>query len=283
MLAVIVATPCTAPFMGAALGFAIAQPAALALIVFATLGVGMALPYVLLSFRPSLVHKLPRPGPWMETLKQGLAFPLLATAVWLVWVFGLQTGMNGAAGLLLALVLVGLAAWTWGHWPRYQTRRARTTARAFALAVAIGAVSLVAVASGAMGDADVQPEAVTEGDWQAWDADRVETLVRGGTPVFVDFTAAWCLTCQVNKQTVLTRASVQEAFAERGVATMRADWTTEDPAITEALEGFGRNGVPLYVLYAPGADPVLLPEVLTPGLVQDALDALPAPVASQTL
>ena len=282
VLAVIVATPCTAPFMGAALGFAIAQPAALALVVFATLGVGMALPYVLLSFRPSLVHRLPRPGPWMKTLKQGLAFPLLATAVWLVWVFGLQTGMNGAAGLLLALVLVGLAAWTWGHWPRYHGRRARTTARAFALAVVAGAVSLVVVASGAMGDASAQPNPATDGDWQAWDADRVETLVASGTPVFVDFTAAWCLTCQVNKQTVLTRASVQDAFAERGVATMRADWTNEDPAITDALAGFGRSGVPLYVLYAPGADPVLLPEVLTPGLVQDALDAMPQSVASQT-
>ena len=283
VLAVIVATPCTAPFMGAALGFAIAQPAALALVVFATLGVGMALPYVLLSFRPGLVRKLPRPGPWMETLKQGLAFPLLATAVWLIWVFGLQAGLDAAAGLLLALVLLGLAAWAWGGWPRFKTRRVRTTARAFALAVGIAAVSLVIVASGAMGDGGVRTVQAADGDWQPWDADRVRDLTEAGTPVFVDFTAAWCLTCQVNKKTVLTRQATRDAFAERGVVTMRADWTNEDPAITEALSGFGRSGVPVYVLYpAGGGDPVLLPEVLTPGIVQDALDALPASVATRT-
>ncbi len=279
VLAVIVATPCTAPFMGAALGFAIAQPAALALVVFATLGVGMALPYVLLSFRPGLVHRLPRPGPWMKTLKQGLAFPLLATAVWLVWVFGLQTGLDAAAGLLLALVLVGLAAWAWGSWPRFKTRRSRTTARAFALAVGVGAVSLVVVASGAMGDAGVSQ---TQSEWQAWDPDRVEDLTEAGTPVFVDFTAAWCATCQVNKMAVLSRRATRDAFAAHGVVTMRADWTNEDPAITDALSSFGRNGVPLYVLYAPGAEPVVLPEVLTAGMVQDALDTLPASVAART-
>ena len=293
VLATVVATPCTAPFMGAALGYAVAQPAALALTVFATLGVGMALPYVVLSFRPALVRRLPRPGPWMETLRQGLAFPLLATAVWLVWVFGLQTGIDAAAGLLLALVLLGLAAWTWGHWPRYHSRRARTTARAFAVAVAAGAVSLVVVASsldtpaggGALGDAGLTPTGASAGaEWQAWDADRVRSMTAGGTPVFVDFTAAWCLTCQVNKRTVLTRPAVRDAFAARGVATMRADWTTEDPAITEALASFGRSGVPLYVLYPGGdADPVLLPEVLTTGIVLDALDRLPDAAAPATV
>ena len=282
VLAVIVATPCTAPFMGAALGFAIAQPPALALVVFATLGIGMALPYVLLSFRPGWVHRLPRPGPWMVTLKQGLAFPLLATAVWLVWVFGLQAGLDAAAGLLLALVLVGLAAWAWGSRPRFQSRRSRTTARAFALAVGTAAVSLATVASGSMGDAGVRAAEAAPGEWQAWDADRVARLVDAGTPVFVDFTAAWCLTCQVNKKTVLSRDAVRQAFAARGVALMRADWTTEDPAITEALAGFGRSGVPLYVLYpGDGSEPVVLPEVLTTGLVTDALDRLAPPVASQ--
>ena len=289
VLAVIVATPCTAPFMGAALGFAIAQPAALALLVFATLGVGMALPYVVLSFRPSLVRRLPRPGPWMETLKQGLAFPLLATAVWLVWVFGLQAGLDAAAGLLLALVLLGLAAWVWGRWPGHAGHRARTTARAFAAAVVIAAVGVVIVAtslesplgSGGLGDGGVR-QATAAGDWSAWDADRVEALVAAGEPVFVDFTAAWCLTCQVNKKTVLHREVVRQAFADRGVTTMRADWTAEDPAITAALDGFGRSGVPLYVLYPGGdAEPVLLPEVLTTGLVLDALDALPTSVASR--
>ena len=281
VLAVIVATPCTAPFMGAALGFALSQPAALALLVFATLGVGMALPYVVLSFRPSLVRRLPRPGPWMETLKQGLAFPLLATAVWLVWVFGLQAGLDAAAGLLLALVLLGLAAWVWGRWPGHAGHRARTTARAFAVAVVIAAVGVVIVASGGLGDGGVRQVEAAD-DWDAWDGDRVEALVAAGEPVFVDFTAAWCLTCQVNKKTVLHREVVRQAFAERGVTTMRADWTAEDPAITAALDGFDRSGVPLYVLYPGGdAEPVLLPEVLTTGLVLDALDALPTSVASR--
>ncbi len=287
VLAVIVATPCTAPFMGAALGYAIAQPAALALLVFATLGVGMAMPYVVLSFRPAWVRRLPRPGPWMETLKQGLAFPLFATAVWLVWVFGLQAGLDAAAGLLLALVLLGLAAWTWGRWPSHTTRRARTTARAFAIVVVAAAVSLVVVASGGMDGSGrsgggFRQSAPASGEWHDWDADQVQTLVAEGTPVFVDFTAAWCLTCQVNKKTVLHRPAVRDAFAARGVTTVRADWTTEDPAITDALASFGRSGVPLYVLY-PGGDaaPVLLPEVLTTGMVLDALDALAAPVASR--
>ena len=288
VLAVIVATPCTAPFMGAALGWAVAQPAALALVVFATLGVGMALPYVVLSFRPALVQKLPRPGPWMETLKQGLAFPLFATAVWLVWVFGLQAGLDAAAGLLLALVLLGLAGWTWGRWPSHTARRARTTARAFAVVVVAAAVSLVVVATslespggGGMGGSGRLGEPAA-GEWQAWDADHVQALVAEGTPVFVDFTAAWCLTCQVNKKTVLHRPAVRDAFAARGVTTVRADWTTEDPAITQALASFGRSGVPLYVLY-PGGDaaPVILPEVLTTGTVVDALDALADPVASR--
>ena len=284
VLAVIVATPCTAPFMGAALGWAIAQPAALALVVFATLGVGMALPYVVLSFRPSLVRRLPRPGPWMETLKQGLAFPLFATAVWLVWVFGLQAGLDAAAGLLLALVLLGLAAWAWGRWPSHAAHRARTTARAFAVAVVLAAVSLVTVASGGIDGGNVSGgvRQAAAGEWQDWDADRVASLVVSGNPVFVDFTAAWCLTCQVNKKTVLHRPAVAQAFAARGVTTVRADWTTEDPAITDALASFGRSGVPLYVLY-PGGDaaPVVLPEVLTTGAVLDALDRLAEPVASR--
>ena len=279
VLAVIVATPCTAPFMGAALGVAIAQPTVVALAVFAALGVGMALPYVALSFRPSLVRRLPRPGPWMVTLKQGLAFPLLATAVWLVWVFGVQVGVDGAGGLLLALVLVGMAAWAWGRWPSHAPRRARTTARAFALVVVAAAVSLVwfalnvPSAGAASGDAD---------GWEPYSAEAVARAVAEGETVFIDFTATWCLSCQVNKQTVLHREAVRQAFDDRGVRTVRADWTNEDPEITAALASFGRAGVPLYVLYpGGGAEPVLLPEVLTTGIVLDALDRA-APLAARS-
>lgn len=274
VLATVVATPCTAPFMGAALGYALAQPAAMALVVFAVLGVGMALPYVVLSFKPTWLRQLPRPGPWMETLRQALAFPLLATAVWLVWVFALQAGVDGAGMLLLALVFLGLAAWTWGRWPSYTASvRARRSARAVAAVAAVAAVSLVAVASRAPAGAASDAQAAPADGWEPFDAARVEALVGEGRSVFIDVTAAWCLTCQVNKKTSLTAVDVRDAFAARGVTTVRADWTTRDPEVTAMLDRFGRSGVPLYVLY-PGAgdEPVLLPEVLTPQVVLDALD-----------
>ncbi len=277
VLAVIVATPCTAPFMGAALGYALAQPAALALVVFGALGIGMALPYVFLSFQPHLLQKLPRPGAWMVTLKQALAFPLLATAVWLVWVFGLQAGLNAAATLLLALVLVGLAAWTWGRWPgHHAARRTRTVARAVGAGAALAAVSLVAVAAGLLNDGLPTNADATQGEapdgWQTFDPVAVEALVASGEPVFIDFTAAWCLSCQVNKKVALSTDAVERAFADAGITRVRADWTNRNPAITEALDRFGRTGVPLYVLYpGGGAEPVLLPNVLTPQIVLDAL------------
>lgn len=277
VLATVVATPCTAPFMGAALGFALAQPALVALVVFAALGVGMALPYVLLSFKPGWLEKLPRPGPWMETLKQALAFPLLATAVWLVWVFGLQAGINGAALLLLALVLVGLAAWTWGRWGGYgASARGRWTARAVGAGAVLAALVLVGVAAEASGGAGVasaaESGAEASGDWRPFDSEAVQTLVASGEPVFIDFTAAWCLSCQVNKKVALTTDAVEQAFVDGGITRIRADWTNRDPDITAYLDRFGRTGVPLYVFYpGDGADPVLLPEILTPQIVLDAV------------
>ncbi|MEM1115656.1 MAG: thioredoxin family protein [Bacteroidota bacterium] len=271
VLATVVATPCTAPFMGAALGFAIAQPAAVALTIFAALGVGMALPYVLLSFNPSLLRRLPRPGPWMETLKQALAFPLFATAVWLVWVFGLQAGINGAAALLMALVLLGFAAWLWGRWaPPAASGRPLAVARTLALLTVLGAGALVVM--GARG-ADASAASATSADgWEAFDPEAVETLVAAGEPVFIDFTAAWCLTCQVNKTTALNTETVKSAFAERGVTAIRADWTNEDPQITAYLDRYGRSGVPFYLFYPEGnGEPVLIDGVLTPQIVLDAL------------
>ncbi|MDT0630861.1 protein-disulfide reductase DsbD family protein [Rubrivirga litoralis] len=271
VLATVVATPCTAPFMGAALGFALAQPALAALAVFATLGVGMALPYVALSFRPALVQRLPRPGPWMETLKQALAFPLFATAAWLVWVFARQVGADGAGLLLLALVLVGLGAWAWGRWPRVQTRAGRRAARALGLLAAGGAVALVVLASGLSPAPTAPPD---DGAWRPFDAEAVAALVDEGRPVFVDVTAAWCLTCQVNKKTALGTDAVRDAFERAGVTTVRADWTNRDAEITAFLDRFGRSGVPLYVYFPGGAaEPVLLPELLTPSLVVDAVEA----------
>lgn len=280
VLAVIVATPCTAPFMGAALGVALVQPALVALAVFTALAVGMALPVVLLSVFPAWMSKLPRPGPWMETLRQALAFPLLLTAVWLLWVFGQQTSIDGAALLLAALVLVALAAWVIGRWPAVRVSpRVRWVTRGLATVAIGGAAVLVAEASAR------QAEPTTTGDtgaWQSFDAATVDSLTTAGTPVFVDFTASWCLSCQVNKRTTLTTERVTDAFAERGVVTMRADWTNRDATITKALDELGRSGVPVYALYpAGGGAPRLLPEILSPRIVLDAVRDLPEPVASR--
>ena len=272
VLAVVVASPCTAPFMAGALGFAVVQPAPVALAVFGALGVGMALPYVLLSFQPGWLERLPRPGPWMVTLKHALAFPLLATAVWLVWLFGRLLDVDAAALLLLALVTLGMAAWAWGRWSRPGvSRRGLILGRTAGVAAAVGAVAIVASAF-----------APTQETWVDFEADAVEALVAAGEPVFVDVTATWCLSCQVNKQTSLTSDAVEAAFAEAGVTTVRADWTDQDPEITAFLDRFGRNGVPLYVLYpGGGAEPVVLPEVLTPGIVLDALAAASPQTASR--
>jgi len=278
VLATIVATPCTAPFMGAALGWALAQPAAAALAVFTALGLGMATPYVTLSLFPAWMARLPRPGPWMETLKQVLSFGLFATAVWLVWVFGLQTGMDGVALLLGALTLVAFAAWVIGRW-RWTTTPPRL--RLMTRGIALGAV-LLAVLAVTAGSRQAAPMMAAAGDaWEPFRPAAVEEHLASGRPVFVDFTAAWCLSCQVNKRVALTVPSVERAFEERGVTRIRADWTHRDPEITAALESFGRSGVPLYVLYPGGGqEPVVLPEILTPGIVLSALGRVSAPERS---
>lgn len=278
VLATIVATPCTAPFMGAALGWSLAQPAMIALLVFAMLGVGMAVPYVLLSFFPRWLERLPKPGPWMETLKQALSFGLFATAVWLVWVFGRQTGVDGAALLLFAMMFVGIAIWMIGRWPWITSNsRTRIVTRSLAGIALVLALTTTLSGSRLMNTGSVP---VSDG-WQTFDPDRIEELVQAGQPVFVDFTATWCITCQVNKRVALTNAEVIRKFDDRNVARMQADWTNYDPVITEALESFGRSGVPLYVLYPGGnADPVILPELLTPGIVINALDRISPATAS---
>ena len=285
VLATLVATPCAAPFMGAALGVALTLPAMAALLVFAVLGMGMALPYVLLAAFPAWLERLPRAGPWMETLKQVLAFPMLLTAIWLVWVFGMQTGLNGAILLLVASLLIAVGAWALGRWgvPAIPTR-----ARLWGRGIAVVSVALAVFALGA-GVQQKQSEktVVATSQWQVYDPAEVERLHTSGQPVFVDFTAAWCLSCQANKAIALHTETVQEAFQARGVTLFRADWTNRDPVITEALARYGRSGVPLYVLYpGDGSRPILLPEILTPGLVIEALERIPTsttPVASLSL
>jgi thiol:disulfide interchange protein DsbD len=291
VLATVVATPCTAPFMGAALGWAILQPPIETMLVFTALGAGMALPYVILSLSPALIDRLPAPGRWMETLKQLLAFPLLGTVVWLAWVFGLQTGVDGLAGLLIALLLIGLLLWTL-NWRRGIERRggARLAAGLVSVAVAVLAgvtlvrASRLAPAFGAAAEYVSGADLAPEGDsvrWAEW-SPRVESEIRSaGRPLLVDFTAAWCLSCKVNERLVLNTAEVAAAFEEHGLALLKADWTRRDPEITRALAELGRNSVPVYALYPAGeGDPVLLPSVLTKEIVLEALETH-VPVASR--
>jgi len=294
ILATVVATPCTAPFMGAALGVALTLSTVGGLLIFTALGAGMALPYVGLSMAPRLLDRLPEPGAWMETLKQFFAFPMFATAVWLVWVFGQQTGNGGVALLLFGVLLLGMAAWVAHRWSDPTLSRTVTLlTRGLSIVMVVGAVgaAVIGASSGTAsasspgtssgGETAAETAAAAEEAWTSFSPQRVDSLRAAGRPVFVDFTAAWCLTCQVNKRTVLNTDAVQQAFEARDVALLKADWTNRDPEITKALRSHGRSGVPVYVLYAgDGSEPTLLPEVLTQDIVTNALDALPADASS---
>jgi thiol:disulfide interchange protein len=263
VLAVAIASPCTAPFMGASLGLAISLPAGEALTIFIALGLGMALPYLLASWVPAVARWLPRPGAWMDTFRRLMAFPMFATVAWLVWVLGQQSGIDGAGALLALLVAMSMVVWA-------LTLRGRTR-----LALASLAIAGVALVGWTTGSAITRPAAATtaakDDRWQAWAPERVQQLVAAGQPVFVDFTAAWCVTCQYNKKTTLSRREVLADFRTHNYALLRADWTRRDPAITAALAQLGRNGVPVYVVYRPGKPPVVLSEVLGVEEVRQAL------------
>lgn len=258
VLAVAVASPCSAPFMGASLGYAVSQPAGLALGIFASLGLGLALPFLLASWLPGVGNWLPRPGAWMDTLRRFLAFPMFATVVWLVWVLGHLSGVDGAGALLALLLALGLLIWSLGLSGRSRAVFALISIAVLALLTsAIGPLVLKMDTSQTSGTA-----VATDGDWQAWTPERVQTELRAGRPVFVDFTAAWCITCQFNKKTTLSRSDVLADFHSRRVTLLRADWTRRDPAITRALEELGRSGVPVYVLYQNGRAPLVFSEIL---------------------
>lgn len=275
ILAVVVATPCTAPFMGSALGFALTQPAYVALLVFTALGLGLALPYVVLASSPALLRFVPRPGPWMETLKQVLGFLLFATVIWLAWVLGNQAGPQAVAVLLSMLLILAIAAWIWGRFGALsQSDRSRRLAK-----VAGAALLILAAAWGARGVTlfGATPQSAAESElWQPFHESELERLVNSGVPVLVDFTADWCLSCKVNEQVALSSEDVQERVRELGIVLMKADWTLRNEDITKALAKFGRSSVPLYVLYAgTGPDQFrTLPEILTPGIVLDAFETL---------
>ncbi|HEY6087360.1 MAG TPA: thioredoxin family protein [Burkholderiaceae bacterium] len=271
VLAVAVASPCTAPFMGAALGLAFTLPPAQALSLFAALGLGMALPYLGVSAWPGLARAMPRPGAWMATFKTAMAFPMLATVVWLAWILGQQTGIDGVAALLAVLVALAFALWAWG---RIESGRFARTAWSTTGLVLLGTVLVWALPSWREAHATESSPAVADARWQAWSPARVAALHAEGRTVFVDFTAAWCVTCQVNKRTTLGNSAVLADFDAQRVALLRADWTRRDAAISAELTRLGRNGVPVYALYRPGqALPTLLPELLSPQALRDALAA----------
>jgi len=263
-LACVVASPCTAPFMGTALGLAVTMPAPLALAVFAALGLGMALPFLLLSYYPSLTRIMPRPGAWMETFKQFLAYPLYLTAVWLLWVLGRQSGSDavillcsGAVAIAMALWLFNLAA---NSWPL------RLAAIA-CLALAAIPLTRVESTSGVIGASD-------EG-WQPYSEARLSQLQQLGSPVFVNLTADWCITCLANEKAVLSSEAVLSAFDRAGVVRLKGDWTNYNPQITDLLTQFGRNGVPLYLLYSGrvGDAPSILPQILSKKTVLSAISS----------
>jgi len=272
VLATAIASPCTAPFMGASLGLAIALPAGQALAVFAALGLGMALPYLLASWVPAVARALPRPGAWMATFRQLMAFPMFATVVWLLWVLGQQSGIDGAAALLMLLVVLALLVWALGLRGRGRTVIAGLSLVGLAwLGWAIGP-NVTRLQDTVPGQAVAT--AVEGVSWQPWSAQAQAELVAQGRPVFVDFTAAWCVTCQYNKRTTLADASVLGDMAGKNVALLRADWTRRDPAVTAALAGLGRNGVPVYAIYKNGQAPQVLTEVLSVEEVRAALARL---------
>jgi thiol:disulfide interchange protein DsbD len=278
VLAVVVATPCTAPFMGTAIGYALAQPAAVTFAVFTALALGLAAPYVALTLQPAWTRLLPKPGVWMDILKQAISVPIFATVIWLAWVVAQAYGSAMLAVLLSAFLLLAIAGWFLGRWPMKVW--AKTVAGIIVLTVIAACVT--APKELAVAPVLTSPQSSSEnpaprsGVWQPWSTHAVQHALAAGQPVFVDFTASWCLSCQVNERVALDRPEVESAFAQANVALFRADWTREDPVITQELTALGRSGVPVYALYAPGEEsPRLLPQVLTPGIVVDALSKLP--------
>jgi thiol:disulfide interchange protein/DsbC/DsbD-like thiol-disulfide interchange protein len=275
-LATVAATPCTAPFMGAAVGFALAQPWPTALLVFEALGLGLALPYLLLTLVPAWRRLLPKPGPWMTRLKQLLAFPLYASAAWLVWVVSQQAGSHGVGAALAGVVLIAFASWLHQSLGgvRALWRRVATVAVVAVLpALIVGMVALAPLGAGA--------RSATPADeglgWEPFSPERLAAARASGKPVFVNFTAAWCVTCLVNERVALRSSAVADAFAKKGVVALKADWTARDPMISRILGSLGRSGVPLYALYPPGSPstaPTLLPQLLTEGTVIEAIDKI---------
>jgi thiol:disulfide interchange protein DsbD len=253
--------------MGAAIGYALSHSALVSFLVFTALALGLAAPYTLLTLQPAWTKLLPRPGAWMEVLKQATSIPVFGTVIWLVWLFAQTAGFNALAGLLAAFLLLAVAGWILGRWP------AKVPATAAAAVVLLCAVLLAVFAVRKFGSAPATANAASNSEWQPFTESVVDKYREQGRPVFVDFTAKWCLSCQVNERVILNRSDVQEKLRSGGFALVRADWTNADESITKALSALGRSGVPTYAVYSgsPQDPPQVLPEVLTPGIVLDAI------------
>ena len=268
-LATVAATPCTAPFMGVAVGFALTQSPLVALLVFEALALGLALPFLVLSVLPSWRRFLPNPGPWMERLRRALAIPLYASVAWLVWVVSRQSGPEGAALVVAGLVLIAAAAWL--HHGNLVRRRRTVTALALGCLAAAAALGPLVPASATSSAGAAPPGA----RWEPFTPERLAELRARGTPVFVNATAAWCITCLVNERVALHSPAVADAFAKKGVVYLKADWTRKSPKIAALLESFGRSGVPLYVVYGKGAagGPRVLPQILSERTLIEAVES----------
>lgn len=277
VLAVIVATPCTAPFMAAALGFALSQPAPQTVAVLLALGLGLALPYLALSITPALQRLMPRPGAWMDRLRQFLAFPMYASAVWMIWVLTQQTGADGVIYALGGMILIAFAIWLLrlGSGASAATWLRRGLAAA-AVLLAFGAALKLEDSPATAASASGGPAAgVNFEGWERYSRERLNQAAAAGKPVFVDFTAAWCITCLVNERVALETPSTRRAFEQAGVVKLKGDWTNRDPEITATLKELGRAGVPLYLFWAPGAErPKILPQVLTEDLILSELSSI---------
>ena len=269
VLAVIVATPCTAPFMGTALGYALGQPSFTALLIFIVLGLGMALPWLLISFWPGLARRLPKPGAWMELTKQVLAFPLYATCAWLLWVLSQQVEQASLLYAFMSLVVLSFVLWSW-----QQLRTSQRSLYKVTLGLLLGVTLVTAVIQ-------LQPQTreptTIQVEAQAYDAERLNELQRDRHPVLVNFTAAWCITCLVNEKVAISRPAVQAQLRQKGVVYMKADWTNKNPQITKMLDRYGRSGVPLYLLFpGNGRQAMVLPNILTESILNDALQQVNA-------
>lgn len=272
-LAIVVATPCSAPFMAGAVGYALVQTPAVSLGIFLALALGFAAPFTLISLFPAIAERLPRPGAWMDILKRGLAFPMLGAFAWLVWVLTQQAGTTALAAMLASTVVVSFAAWLYG-----MAQRRRFTGQPYKALLAVTLVLFIAAIGplpGVMHTQVSQPEVLSAENITrvTWSPQTVEKMRGHGKAIFVDFTASWCITCQVNERTSLSTAAVKQALAETGTVYMVADSTRFNADIDDAMNTFGQGGLPLYVVYpADGSAPKVLPQVLTPSIVVNALN-----------